>query len=343
MKLSTTTALAILASSTFVAAAPIDSNTFTSEQTLVKREQIRDVLDILDQLQHHQAKRDLAQSEEELLELYKREGSLISSLLSSLINSGIIGQVFNKLVNDPTVSKVVKSLIQAAIQTATVQGVALVKALFNSGLLKDIFNSVMNDANLKGALIDIAKAFYTNSKNLLSSAFSGGAQAAAPAASKREEQSTTDLMDGAEYLDKRDLADIVSLVVSVIKNSGIVSTLVNKVMANPEQSIAFLTSALKTGLVVAQDIYNWSKDNGLLAQGLEYIKANGGTFGSIIADFFSGAISDGSVTTSEIDNAPAPSATQSTTTASTGTASTTNNNQAALASLAAKYRKRHLY
>ncbi|EMG46069.1 Opaque-phase-specific protein OP4, partial [Candida maltosa Xu316] len=305
MKFSSATILAILASSACVSAAPA----IVAEQTMVKREDVNEVLNLIAEIKKINAKRDYAEGED-LLDLERRADSAIGELISALANSGIISLVWNKLTTDSGISSAISAIIKSAIQTAVVQGPALIQAVWNSGLLGDVFNLLLNDTDLRQALLDVAKSIFSTAANLVASWVSGGsssssgtttAAAAAPAASGASKREIMEL--DAEYLSERDLSSIISWIVQEIKDSGIVQSLVNQVINNPEQVISFLTSAFQTGLVVAEDIYSWAKQAGLWDSALSYIEANAGSWAGAIASFLGNALANGSVSASEIDNA----------------------------------------
>lgn len=333
MKFSQSTLFAILATSAFVSAAPVGTST-GSELTFVKRSDTTEILEILSELQHLTQKRELIESDEELEILNKRADSAIGNLISAFASSGIIGEVWSTLTTDPAIKAQLGGLIKGALQTAVVQGPALIKAIWNSGLITKLFNSLLNDTELRSAFLGVAKSLFSTALNLLGAAKkpattpaatpAAAAPAAATGAYKREVITGDD-----EFLDKRDLASIIGFVVTEIKNSGIVSGLINKVLADPQKSIAFLTSALKNGVVIFEDVYGYAKSSGLLASGLNYLKAHGGQYASAIASFLSGQISSGKVSPSEINNAPT-----GTSTASTGAATGSSN---VMAQLAAAY------
>ena len=333
MKFSQSTLFAILAISAFVSAAPVGTST-GSELTFVKRSDTTEILEILSELQHLTQKRELIDSDEELEILNKRADSAIGNLISAFASSGIIGEVWSTLTTDPAIKAQLGGLIKGALQTALVQGPALIKAIWNSGLITKLFNSLLNDTELRSAFLGVAKSLFSTALNLLGAAKkpattpaatpAAAAPAAATGAYKREVITGDD-----EFLDKRDLASIIGFVVTEIKNSGIVSGLINKVLADPQKSIAFLTSALKNGVVIFEDVYGYAKSSGLLASGLNYLKAHGGQYASAIASFLSGQISSGKVSPSEINNAPT-----GTSTASTGAATGSSN---VMAQLAAAY------
>ncbi|KAI3403766.1 hypothetical protein KGF56_003401 [Candida oxycetoniae] len=313
MKFSQATLLAILASSAFVSAAPAPA--IISEQTMVKREDINEVLAILSELQNHNAKREFL-SGDELIEHDKRSDSVLGDLITALTNSGIIGDIWHILTTDEAISSSIKAIIQSAIQTAVVQGPALIKAIWNSGLLGSIFNSFLNDADLRNAFLNVAKSIFGTAVNLITSWLSGSSSSSTAAATPATTAAKRDVILDGEYMDKRDLASILSFIVTQIKDSGIVSSLINKVLADPQATINFLTTAFQTGLVVAQEIYGWAKSSGLWDSALSYIEANAGTWAGAIASFLGNALTKGLVSASEIDNATGSSA------ASTSTVST---------------------
>lgn len=319
MKLASATVLAILASSACVSAAPTFAVT---EQTMVKRDDINEVLNLIEEIKALNFKRDYVEGAD-LLELERRADNAFADLISALANSGIISLVWNKLTTDPSISASLKSIIQSALQTAVVQGSALIQAVWNSGLLGDIFNKLINDTDLRSAFLEVVKSIFGTAANLISTWISGkfsgsstpatttttaAAVAVPTGASKRE------VMDAAEYLSERDLYDIISWIVTEIKDSGIVQSLVQKVIADPQAVVSFLTSAFKTGLVVAEEVYGWAKQSGLWDSALTYIKNNAGSWAGTIASFVGQLLSNGTLSASDINNAGSSSATTTATT-----------------------------
>ena len=209
MKFSQTTLLAVLASSAFVSAAPA----IVSEQTMVKREDVNDVLAILKEIKEHNAKREYLEGDA-LIEHDKRADSALGNLITALSNSGIIGQIWNTLTTNDAIKTSLSNIVKDAIQTAVVQGPALISAIWNSGLLGNIFNTFLNDADLRNAFLGVAQSIFGTAVNLITSWLSGSssssgtttaaASASTGAAAKRE------LLDlNAEYIDKRDLSSII--------------------------------------------------------------------------------------------------------------------------------------
>lgn len=323
MKFSSATVLAILASSACVSAAP----TFTvTEQTMVKREDINEVLNLIEEIKALNVKRDYVEGED-LLELDRRADNAYINLISALANSGIISLVWDKLTTDDSIKASLKAIIQSALQTAVVQGSALIQAVWNSGLLGDIFTKLINDSDLKQAFLGVVKSIFGTAANLISSWISGRTSSSTDASSapaKRQIAAPTsgaskrEVMDAAEYLSERDLYDIISWIVTQIKDSGIVQSLVQKVISNPEAVVSFLTSAFRTGLVVAEEVYGWAKESGLWDSALTYIKNNAGSWAGAIASFIGKLLSNGTLSASDIDNAGTSSATTTTAAATTG-------------------------
>ena len=316
MKFSNTALLALIATASVVSAAPTEIPNFESS-ALVTRQDANEVLDILSELKNLNAKRTILEGEE-LVQLQARADSLIGQLITALANSGILGDIWNTLTTDEGVKTQVSALIQSAIQTAIVQGPALIKAIWNSGLISNIFNSLLNDKDLQSALFAIAKSLFSSAANLLLNFGSGSsapaatpaaaapaaaapaatpaaaAPAAAPPAYKREDM---------ELLDKKDLSSLISTIVTEILNSGILTSLVNTVLADPQKSISLLTSALLQGLVLFEDVYGWAKSSGVLDQALSYLSTNGGSIVSALGKFLANALSSGTITASQINNA----------------------------------------
>lgn len=337
MKFSQATLLAILATATFAASAPTETPQFNTE-VMVTRQDANELLDILSQLEHIHAKRELAEGAE-FAELSERADSLIGQLITALANSGIIGEVWTTLTTNSQVSSIVGGLIKSAIQGAIVQGPALILAIWNSGLIGNVWNTLISDTELQSAFFALAKSLFSSAASLLLNFGSGStttaaaaapapaattaaaaAAPAAPAAYKREFsiEATKRHLSGlseSDILDKRDLSSLITTIVNAIANSGIVTTMVNYVLANPQQSISLLESALSTGVVVFEDVYNWAKSSGILQEGLTWIGQNGGAIVSELGTFLANALTSGTVTASQINNAAAPATTAVATTA----------------------------
>lgn len=312
MKFSQATLLAILVSSAFVLAAPAN---FAFENSMVRREDVSQALSILEEIKEIKRKRSYTEDPAELAILSARDDSAITQLITALANSGIASDVWNVISNDSDLKSEVSTIVKAAIQGAITYGPGLIKAIWNSGLLSTVFQDLANDDDFKSALLSVAKSIFSSAVNLISSAFSGKSDttsaAAATATTTTSVATTTAAAKRnvlsqdfeAEFLDKRDVSSIISSIVSEIKDSGVLSTLLNKVLADPEKAVSFLTSVLKYGVVAIEDVLDWAKSSGVLQSGLDYIEENGGKYGATLATVLSGLISNGTISASDIDNA----------------------------------------
>ncbi|KAK6463933.1 hypothetical protein DFJ63DRAFT_333529 [Scheffersomyces coipomensis] len=315
MKLSHSALLAILVSSAFVSAAPaviVNNN----NNSLIKRTDINEVLEIIEELKTLNQKRDLIEGSELEAYLSKRD-SAVGDLLTALLNSGIISDIWTAFTTNSTITAELKTIISSAIKGALVEGPALISAIWNSGLIKQLFDTLINDSDLKTAFLAVAKSIFTTGLNLVkawlglgsSSTATTAAASTASAAAKREV-----LLGDSEFIDKRDVLSVVETVVEDIYNSGLVQDLFQKVVANPTAVEGFLSSALKYGVVAVEDVYGWAKSSGVLAEGLTWIENNGGKYAADIASFLGDQIAAGNVTTSDIDNASTSSSTSKATT-----------------------------
>lgn len=329
MKFSQATLLAILATSTFVSAAPA---AVATENTLVTRGDVNEVLAILGDLKQANDKRDFSSPEEEASIIAKRD-SLLVDLVSAMESSGIIKDVWTTLTQDEALRTEIISIVKATIKAALVEGPTLIKAVFHSGIVGKIFKDILNDGDLRSVLFRVAKSIFSSSINLLKSYKShkssstatatavavatnnaAAETAAATAATGSDIPSAADYSSSSssykkrayadgDYLEKRDLASIVTAIAQQIKSSGLVSGLIKKVMANPEQSYKFLGGLLKKGFVLGKDLFSWAKSSGILEKGLQYMEKNGGMYGTEVASFLGGQIENGTVSASDIDNA----------------------------------------
>lgn len=321
-----------------------------SENTLMKRSEASELLALLDELKALGTQKRDAFEDDLSYEIYmdKRE-SAIGNFISALLNSGIIGDVFTTLTTDEGLKTEVYGLVKAAVQGALVRGPALIKAIWNAGLIQEIFNKFINDTELRSAFLGVIKSVISTAINLITNRSGSSTTTTASAAAKRELESFAtpapvrrevdemfkrDLMDGNdEFLDKRDLVSIISYVVTTIKDSGIVQSLFKKVIENPTQTVNFLTSALKTGLVVVEEVYGWAKSSGILDSALNYLKANGSGFISSIFSFIGLLLGSGSLSAADITSATTTGVTYATNTATT-TAASYNNDISAIFSAA---------
>lgn len=335
--------MAILASTACVSAAPAAAMT---ENSLVTRGDANEILTLLEDLKKTHSKRDLA-SESEHFELSKRADGLATELVSALASSGIIEDVWTTFTEDEALKSEIVTVVKSTIKAALVQGPALIKAVWNSGLLTKIFKDVFNDSELRSVLLKVAKSAFTTGLNLFKAYKSGSSSSSAtttdaavatavatdsattavdisniPSPSQYASGSKRDFIDG-EYLSKRDVASIVSAVATQIKESGLVSNIIQKILADPEKSISLLTTVLKKGYVIAGDLFSWAKSSGVLEKGLQYLENNGGDYTSEIASFLGSQIEGGNLTTSEIDNAGSSSSGTTIATTATATALTT--------------------
>jgi len=339
MKLQNTALLAILASASMASAAPTTANNGETGTRIVKRQDVNEVMEILDELKSLKVKRDEVPDDAALMELDKRADNVIGNLITALSNSGLIGEVINDLTSNPQLKDSILAIVKSALQAAVVQGPTLIKAIWNSGLIQDVFNKILNDGDLRSALLAAGKSLFLTALNLLSSFF--GNKSGDNTAAKRELDLTKAIasmekrsalaapmevtekrsanVDEADLISERDLIDIVGNIVSSIYDSGIVQNLISKIMEDPQASIDFLTSALKQGAVIVEDIYGWAKDSGILASGIGWLENSDNGIVSALGEFLAGAIGSGNVTAEEFDNSSS-----STSTPSTGGASLTD-------------------
>lgn len=318
MKFATPTLLAILATSAVVGAAPTKIEA-THSSELVRKSDITNALSIIEELGQLNQKRELLEDGDELMELSKRADSLLAELISALTSSGIITHVWTFLTTDSTLRTGIFNLIKKAVTLAITDGPTIIKAVFDSGYIQKFFSLIYNNTSLRATLFSVAKTIFSSGLNLLKAFLANRTSTTAATTAAKREVETREVAEfnSEEFYDKRDLISVAETVYTAIKNTGIVQSLVTKVLADPSAAISFLSSALKTGLVVAEDIYGWAKSSGILTSGLNWIGAHGGTFAGEIAQFLGGQIANGNATVSDIDNASTASTTTTTTKAVT--------------------------
>ncbi|WEJ94253.1 hypothetical protein PSN45_001737 [Yamadazyma tenuis] len=328
MKFAQSTLLAILATSALVSAAPATVNAGESTTLMVRRGDANQILDILSELESLKSKRDVIQDEASLMELERRADDVLSNLIEALASSGLISKVISDLTSNSELKTSIVAIVKSAIQEAVVQGPTLLKGIWNSGLIQDTFSTILDDSDLRSALLAAGKSLFGTAESLLSAYLgksSGTTTAAATTATTTATSTATaaakrETEDDDDILSTRDLSSIVSSVISVVENSGLVTTLINKITADPEAFISFLSTALKEGVVLLKDVYSWAKDNGLLADALSWLEGSSSGIVAELGKFLAEALDSGSVSSSEINSA---STTATATTATAAAAVTT--------------------
>lgn len=319
MKFSQTTILALLATSAFVSAAP---SPVVSSDVLVTREQNDEIMSILEEIRSLKTKRELT-DDEHLAELAKREESLLVQLVSALSSSGLLTDVWKVLANDEDLRTDIVNISKGILKVVIADAPNLLKDLWNSGLFEVLYKDVVNDEELRSVLFKVAKKLFVDAGTLLtlfkdgsnsdsSATKSSDASATAvyvtfsgaPTTTSASSTTSISLLDKREnlsHLQERDVSSLVTTIYSAIKDSGIIQSLLNRVLANPQQAINFLVTILKESLSIGKELFAWAKLNGLLDKALDYLGSNGGTYGAIIARLLGGSSSSsgstGTVTT----------------------------------------------
>lgn len=307
MKFSTTTALAILASSVAVQAAPIDAAQAAHAQfasstdlTFVKKSDAAQIKSLIAEISHINKKREFTDDPVELAELQRRADSAIGNLLSAFLNSGIISDIFNTLTTDSGIRSSLGSIL-STVGSAIVQNAKpLLSAIWNSGILGKVFNDVINDKDLINAFLAAIPDVLLAVTSLLGY-FTGGSSSSSTAsssgASKREILDMSNLSED-EYLSKRDLSSIIAWVVQEIKDSGIIQNLVNNFLQDPSKYLTIIGNVLLSALNIGEEIFNWAKSSGLLESGLNWLENNGGSFLGSLAKIISSLLGSSSSSSS---------------------------------------------
>lgn len=316
MKFSTTTALAILASSVAVQAAPIDAAQAAHAQfasstdlTFVKKSDAAQIKSLIAEISHINKKREFTDDPVELAELQRRADSAIGNLLSAFLNSGIISDVFNTLTTDSGIRSSLGSILSTVGSALVENAKPLLSAVWNSGIIGKVFNDIINDKDLINAFLAAIPDVLLAVTSLLGFFTGGSSSSAAPSsgASKREIVDMSNLSED-EYLSKRDLSSIIAWVVQEIKDSGIVQNLVNNFLQDPSKYLSIIGNVLLSALNIGEEIFNWAKSSGLLESGLNWLENNGGSFLGSLAKIISSLLGSSSSSSSTPSTASAAAA-----------------------------------
>ena len=322
MKLSQTTAAAILATMTCANAQVIPKTSYDS--IVARNDASAKLLEIVADFKSLlEDKRELAFGSEELNELLKRATpedflaqaqlmdkrdlmSTVISIIESIWNSGIIQQIWNSGVIQSIVQKIIDNP-QAVInflKSAFNYGVEIFDWLKSSGILADVFSFLSEHTS--GAIQSIV--------NFLASILGVSTSPATPAptASKLKARFVEefgeenfeaikraipeDFIAQAQLMGKRDLVSSLISIFQSIWNSGVIQSIVQKIIDNPQAVINFLKTALNYGV----KIFDWLKSSGILADVLNFLSQHTSGFIQEIVNFIASFLG--------VSSTPAPSA-----------------------------------
>lgn len=221
------------------------------------------------------------------------------ALIKAVIDSGLIGDLFHDISNDSELqdvfAKIAKELFNDAVELVEGQFNISSSGSSSSGSSSPLSIRPTGSGSSHNSITKISLgggSSPTASSNTDLSLPSGGSGSGVTYSSI--DLSGLDKRENYEMLEKDDLANVVISIVQEIANSGIVQSLVQKVVSNPQQVVNFLSAALREGTVILLDLYNWAKQSGILQEGLNWLAKNAGGIVGTLAGFVAKLFGDGS-------------------------------------------------
>ncbi|KAK6461842.1 hypothetical protein DFJ63DRAFT_314472 [Scheffersomyces coipomensis] len=157
MKLSITTATAILATLVAINAAPAYEGKTTSSKGLTKRD-IDIVNNAVANINEYKIKRS-SYSEEELA---KRESSIVTDVLTAIADTDLAPGILEYIINDPSLSSTASTVIVDVIKSGVISLDTLFTALNNSGLAVQVIQDLISDCQFYAEIYNLALQYIGN-------------------------------------------------------------------------------------------------------------------------------------------------------------------------------------
>ena len=306
MKLSTTTALAVLATATAINAAPEQQQQQESQfasKALTKREE-QDIQELVQHINNYKTRRDAIDEE-----IMKRDYAIVTDVLAAINQSQLAPKILDYLVSNETFKPIVVNVTIATMKSGIISLQALLDALVSSNLAVNLVNDLISDCSLYVELFNAAKSVINDLASKVKGLISKGV-------SQLITRDETDIDALAPYvvtMEKRlDLDGVVDNLLDSLYKSGLATSVVKDILTNSDY-IPFATDLIKAmianNLIDLGNIVDAVKQSGLVTQLFQKL-VNFGTVQTVAETAFaayagecqgSGAISGGSGSGSDLD------------------------------------------
>lgn len=283
MRLTTTSAIAILAYSSATAAAPtVNDKSSNSHGLIIKR---LDFDSELAELEAFRAKRESFEGE-----IAKREYKIVTDVLSAIRDTELAPQILDYFIESPTFSPIVISVILAVLKSGALSLTTLFTVLDQSNLIGKVVTDLISDCSLYVDLFNIAKQYIGNLIPLVQNLISSGLSSLNLRDQIYEEEVKRDLvfMEKRSELAERDLQDVVVNLLESLANSGLASQVVKALLTDPEFypfAVILIGGVLSTNALPLSEIIDALKNTNLVGDLLKQI-LTANTFTSVVTNAF---------------------------------------------------------
>ncbi|KAL6453469.1 OPS4 Opaque-phase-specific protein OP4 [Candida maltosa Xu316] len=272
MKLSSTTALAILATATAVSAAPShvqendhlpyqasNSHKRDEEQQfsnkLNKREE-QELTELVQYINNYKARRDAIDAE-----IMKRDYAIVTDVLSAINQSQLAPKILDYLVTNQTFQPIIVNVLVSVMKSGLISLQAVLDALVSSNLAVNVINDLIGDCTLYVDLFNIAKSVISDLATKVKDLISGVG---------RDELGEDPLAPYVVTLERRlDLDSVVDNLLDSLYKSGLATSVVKDILTNSDYipfAINLIKSMLANNLIDIGSIISALKQSGLIGQ-----------------------------------------------------------------------------
>jgi len=300
MRLTTTSAALILASTLTIQAAPanVGGELAVRDTAMVQRS--------VDNIEDYLKTRD----DMSMTELTKRESQIVTDVLTAIKNTDLAPGILKYFVTDDTLAPIVENTIVALIKNGTINIDTLLKALNDSGLAVQVIQDLISDCSFYADIYSLALGYIGDLADKLADKLTGN--------SKRYTMVPVD--DGLVVrADDDDSNSILVSLMESLKNSGLASQVVRELIVDPD-FLSFGADLIKKlfdeDAITIGQLIDALLDSGLVPSLIEAF-LNLKTFDTVITNALAAAFGkcDGSSVTSDVTKAstvsvsPMPSST----------------------------------
>ena len=240
MKITSASAIAILATSAAVTAAPAK----TESNTGLQARDMQEISQFLSELDSLVAKRELTDEE-----ITKRESQLVTQVFSFIKDTNAAPLVLHFFATNPKIQPTVISTIILVLKSGLLNLTALFDALDESNLLANTIQDLISDCSLYVEIFNIAKKEIGNLASQITSKLLGGRSKRDLVPYPQAVDSTSSALERRDLSDieKRDLNDLVVSTLESLSSSGLITSVIKSVITDPSY-IPFATNLIKAVL-----------------------------------------------------------------------------------------------
>lgn len=263
MKVSTSTTLAILATSTAASAVPGRVLDLPERQYSVKGLSKRDdksLTELAQYINNYKAKREAIDEE-----LMKRDYAIVTDVLTAINQTQLAPKVLDYFVSNPIFQTIIVQVFVAVMKSGVISLEAVLEALTRSNLAVNVINDLISDCSLYVQLFDVAKGVISNLADKVKELISDGVSSLIG----RDEEEDPLAAYVIDLEKKVDLDTVVDNLLDSLYKSGLATSVVKDILTNSDYipfAVQLIVSMLANHLVDVSNILSALKDSGLAVQ-----------------------------------------------------------------------------